>query len=163
MNTGKPFGRLSMKKLRFKFVTIILIIAFLTAGGYFISERIKRMESEIARLSQSLEQKDVKLKTLTDRAQVSQKDLEVIKKDLDNTKEELESTKKALDSVNKELSIANTELSIANNELKIADKVLDIASKVLETANKQLDATNKELDIVNKKINELTSTSESPK
>jgi chromosome segregation ATPase len=126
-----------MENLKPKFIISILIIAFFAAGAYLISGRLKRMESEIARLNQSGEQKDVRLKILTDQALAGQKELEIIKQELDGIKEGLENAKRALDSVNK-------ELSIANNELQIANKVLDIANKVLEAANKQLESNNKE-------------------
>ena len=128
-----------MKNLRFKFVIFILIIASFSAGVYFISERMKKLENQVLRLNQSGEQKDVTLRILTDQAQAGQRGLEVIRKELDNTKEELEVTKRALDSVNKELSIANKELNIANSELQVANKVLEAANRQLEAANKKLE------------------------
>ena len=138
-----------MKNLVYRFIIFILITASFAAGAYFIFERLKRMESEVSRLNQSGEQKDLMLKMLTEQAHDGQKELEVIKKELAGAKEELENTKMALDNLNK-------GLSIANNELQIANKVLDIANKVLDTANKQLESANKEPDTV-------TSNSELPK
>ena len=89
-----------------------LSIAAFLASGCVNSGKIKQLENEAAKLNQIILQKDAKIKTLTDQAQVKQKELEGIKNNLGTSKRELDSVKKELDSTKKELDKVNKKLSI---------------------------------------------------
>jgi peptidoglycan hydrolase CwlO-like protein len=85
-------------------------IAFLTSGCAD-ANKMKQLEREVTQLNQVILQKDAKIKTLTDQAQIKQKELEGIKKDFDSTKKELDSVKKELDSTKQELDSVNKKLN----------------------------------------------------
>ena len=100
-----------MKNKKTKLVLLGLAILAFLASGCVNPSKIKELENEIGQLNQVIQQKDVKIKTLTDQAQVKQKELESIKKDFDSSKKELDSVKKELDSTKKELDNVNKKLN----------------------------------------------------
>jgi len=68
----------------------LAVIAFL-ASGCEDTKKVKQLESQVAQLNQLLLQKDAKIKTLAEQAQVNKGMLDSVKKELDRTKNELDS------------------------------------------------------------------------
>ena len=99
-----------MKNKQIKVASLGLFIAVFLTSGCINSGKIKQLENEVARLNQVILQKDAKIKTLTDQAQVKQKDLDTIKKELNSSKAELDGVKKELDNTKKELDKVNNKL-----------------------------------------------------
>jgi len=81
----------------------LAIFAFI-ASGCVDTKSIKKLENEVSRLNQIIQQKDAKIKMLTEQGQLKQESLDSITKELDSVKKELNSTKKELDSMNKKLN-----------------------------------------------------------
>jgi len=100
-----------MKNNKVKVVLLSLALVTFLTSGCVDSKKIKQLENEVAQLNQVILQKDAKIKTLTDQAQIKQKELESIKKDFDSSKKELDSVKKELDSTKKELDNVNKKLN----------------------------------------------------
>jgi len=88
-----------------KTIVTLLSVAMLAfvASGCVNQTKVKDLEKEIGRLNQVIQQKDAKVKTLTEQTLVGQKSLEAIKSELDSIKKELDNTKKELDNVNNKL------------------------------------------------------------
>lgn len=85
----------------------LALVTFLTSGCAD-SGKMKKLESENARLNQLILQKDASLKTLMEQAQAKQIELETVKKELDIAKSGLGSVKKELDGVDKKLNNLTT-------------------------------------------------------
>lgn len=127
-----------MNNKKTKILFLGLVIFSFLASGCVNQSKIKELENEIGRLNQVIQQNNVKIKTLTDQAQVKQKDLDTIKKELDNTKTEFNITKQVLDSTRKELDNTKKELNLINKTLDSTKKELDNAKKEIDSVNAKL-------------------------
>ncbi|MDP2905439.1 MAG: hypothetical protein Q8O22_03970 [Candidatus Omnitrophota bacterium] len=84
---------------------VLLGLAMLTfvASGCVNQTKVKDLEKEVGRLNQVIQQKDAKIKALTDQTQAGQKSLDTVQNELNSIKNELDNTKKELENVNNKL------------------------------------------------------------
>ncbi|MDP2904812.1 MAG: hypothetical protein Q8O22_00745, partial [Candidatus Omnitrophota bacterium] len=69
----------------------LAMLAFV-ASGCVNQTKVKDLEKEIGRLNQVIQQKDAKVKTLTEQTLAGQKSLDAVKSELDSVKKGLDNT-----------------------------------------------------------------------
>lgn len=101
-----------------------LVAAVFLVSGCTDTAKLTQLQNENAQLKQTVAQKDIKIKALTDQVSVKEKEVVTLKKELEASKgessaakTEADNFKKASDSVRGELDNARRELDSARKEL----------------------------------------------